>query len=215
MYNLAKKTETQVSNDIFPAEAWELISKNRERDDLVIIDVSTPNEYKDLHLEGAINVSLLSRFFKARLEVMEDLRRAETMGEDWTPLVVKAAVYYKGIELCVDALGSVILSDRDDPHLFEVARDVVAEALAGAEKALKELQEEQEEQAPHTVEVTWLTGHEEMDKDTGADEYTFITKGEATAFKRGVAEAMVFADGWLDASAETKIVPTKPPVSGS
>lgn len=47
-----------------------MISKNRERDDLVIIDVSTPKEYEDLHLEGAINVSLLSRFFKTRLDVM-------------------------------------------------------------------------------------------------------------------------------------------------
>ncbi|MBK5100839.1 MAG: rhodanese-like domain-containing protein [Desulfobacteraceae bacterium] len=67
MYNSANKTKIQVSKDIFPAETWELISKNRERDDLVVIDVSTPKEYKDLHLEGAINVSLLSRFFKARL----------------------------------------------------------------------------------------------------------------------------------------------------
>ena len=71
MCNSAKKTKIQVSKDIFPAEAWELIWKNRERDDVVIIDVSTPKEYKDLRLEGAINVSLLSRFFKARLEVMD------------------------------------------------------------------------------------------------------------------------------------------------
>jgi rhodanese-related sulfurtransferase len=71
MYDSAKKTKVQVSEDIFPREAWELISKNRERDDLVIIDVSTPREFKDLHLEGAIDVNLLSRFFKARLEVMD------------------------------------------------------------------------------------------------------------------------------------------------
>ena len=54
----AKKTKVQLSKDIFPAEAWELISKNRKSDDLVIIDVSTPQEYKNLHLEGAINVNL-------------------------------------------------------------------------------------------------------------------------------------------------------------
>lgn len=70
MYNSAKKTEIQVSNDIFPTEAWERITTTREND-LVIIDVGTPQEYRDLHLEGAINVSLLSRFFKARLEVMD------------------------------------------------------------------------------------------------------------------------------------------------
>ncbi len=70
MYDSVKKTKVQLSKDIFPTEAWELISKNRKSDDLVIIDVSTPPEYKDLHLEGAINVNLLSRFFKTRLDVM-------------------------------------------------------------------------------------------------------------------------------------------------
>ncbi len=71
MYDTVKKTKVQLSKYIFPAEAWELISKNREGDDLVIIDVSTPREYEGLHLEGAINVNLISRFFKARLEVMD------------------------------------------------------------------------------------------------------------------------------------------------
>ncbi|MBW2582191.1 MAG: rhodanese-like domain-containing protein, partial [Deltaproteobacteria bacterium] len=33
--------------------------------------VSTPQEYEDLHLEGAINVNLISKFFKTRLEVMD------------------------------------------------------------------------------------------------------------------------------------------------
>lgn len=61
----------QVPEEIFPAEAWELISKNRKSDRLVIIDVSTPEEYKDLHLEGAVNVSILSRFFKARIDIMD------------------------------------------------------------------------------------------------------------------------------------------------
>ena len=74
MYALAKRTKVRLSKDIFPAEAWELISKNREGDDLVIIDVSTPQEYKDLHLEGAINMNLISRFFKTRLDVMNKSR---------------------------------------------------------------------------------------------------------------------------------------------
>ncbi len=71
MDNLAKKTKVQVSKDIFPIEAQELLSKNRKNDGLVIIDVGTPQEYKNLHLEGAINVNLLSRFFKTRLDVMD------------------------------------------------------------------------------------------------------------------------------------------------
>ena len=70
MYDSAKETKVQLSKDIFPTEAWELISKNGKSDDLVIIDVSTPQEYEVLHLEGAINVSLLSRLFKARMDIM-------------------------------------------------------------------------------------------------------------------------------------------------
>jgi len=74
MYALAKKEEIQLSKDIFPLEAWELISKNKKGDDLIIIDLSTPQEYEDLHLEGAINVNLFSRFFKTRLDVMDKSR---------------------------------------------------------------------------------------------------------------------------------------------
>ncbi len=74
MHNSAKKTKVQLSEDIFPGEAWELISNNGEDDDVIIIDVSTPQEYKDLHLEGAINVNLISRFFKTRLDVMDKSR---------------------------------------------------------------------------------------------------------------------------------------------
>ena len=71
MKNLKSTTKHISSKDIYPTEAWELILKNKTGGDLTIIDVSTPQEYMALHLEGAINISLLSRFFKARLDVME------------------------------------------------------------------------------------------------------------------------------------------------
>ena len=74
MYNSVKQKKVQLSENIFPVEAWELISNNREDDDVIIIDVSTPQEYKDLHLEGAINMNLISRFFKTRLDVMDKSR---------------------------------------------------------------------------------------------------------------------------------------------
>jgi rhodanese-related sulfurtransferase len=74
MYDSVKNAEVNLFEDIFPLEAWELISNNRKGDDLVIIDVSMPREYKGLHLEGAINVNLFSRFFKSRLDVMDKSR---------------------------------------------------------------------------------------------------------------------------------------------
>ncbi|UCD32961.1 MAG: rhodanese-like domain-containing protein [Desulfobacterales bacterium] len=74
MYASVKNTKVQLSEDIFPAEAWEMISNNRKGKNLVIIDISTPQEYRVLHLEGAINVNLLSRFFKTRLDTMDKNR---------------------------------------------------------------------------------------------------------------------------------------------
>jgi len=70
MYASIKNAEVKLSEDIYPLEAWDLISNNGKGDDLVIMDVSTPREYEDLHLDGAINVNLFSRFFKSRLEAM-------------------------------------------------------------------------------------------------------------------------------------------------
>ena len=65
---------------------------------------------------------------------------------------------------------------------------------------------------PIKVEVTWDTGHEadeilnELDEDSEPATYQFATAGEAAAFVQGVNEAMDFANGWLDASASTRIV---------
>jgi rhodanese-related sulfurtransferase len=70
MHTQKENNSTKASEDIFPAEAWELISKNSGSNKPIIIDVSTPKEYEDLHLEGAINVSILSWFFKTRLDAM-------------------------------------------------------------------------------------------------------------------------------------------------
>jgi len=71
MPDSTNKTKSQPSKDIFPTEAWEWISKNGSRDNPVILDVSTPGEYKDRHLEGAVNINLFSKLFKARLDVMD------------------------------------------------------------------------------------------------------------------------------------------------
>lgn len=71
MFESAKTPEAQVMGDIFPAEAWELIWKNRDGVYPIILDVSTPREYEALHIEGAVNVNLLSRSFKVRLEAMD------------------------------------------------------------------------------------------------------------------------------------------------
>lgn len=71
MNDSRQRPTEQISKDLFPTAAWNLISENRTNDDLVILDVSTPREFEKLHLEGAVNVSLFSRSFKTHLNVMD------------------------------------------------------------------------------------------------------------------------------------------------
>lgn len=71
MQSSAKDQNAQLSRDIFPAEAWEMILQEKDNDNLVILDVSGPEEFRHLHLEGAINVNLISRFFKTRMDIMD------------------------------------------------------------------------------------------------------------------------------------------------
>lgn len=67
----SQQTSTPTSGDLFPLDAWNLIKHYRGKGELVIIDVSTPKEYHDLHLDGAINLNILSRLFKARLDALD------------------------------------------------------------------------------------------------------------------------------------------------
>ena len=71
MHHSIKEPKIESTRDIFPTEALELISQNGKSDELIIIDVSTPYEYGGLHLEGALNVSLFSRHFKVRMNLMD------------------------------------------------------------------------------------------------------------------------------------------------
>ncbi len=59
------------SQEIYPHEAWAWISKRGLNQAPVIIDVGTRKEFNYQHLEGAINISLLSRFFKARIKKLD------------------------------------------------------------------------------------------------------------------------------------------------
>jgi rhodanese-related sulfurtransferase len=47
--------------------AFDLIQKNRSNGDFVILDVRTPDEFKEGHIEGAINVDYNSGGFKTEL----------------------------------------------------------------------------------------------------------------------------------------------------
>mgnify|MGYP006287936221 CR=1 FL=1 len=68
------KTET-IIKDISPSEAYQLIQKNADNDDFVIIDVRTPAEYNEGHIKKAININFYNNDFRASLE---ELNKSKT-----------------------------------------------------------------------------------------------------------------------------------------
>jgi rhodanese-related sulfurtransferase len=71
MFDTAIDTQTKVSWNLFPGDAQALIEENKNRDDFVIVDVCSPQEFKDRHLENAININFISKSFKLRLTTLD------------------------------------------------------------------------------------------------------------------------------------------------
>ena len=94
MFDTAISTQTKISWNLSPGDAQELIEQTKNGDDLVIIDVCSPQEFKDRHLENAININFLSRSFKLRLS---------TLDKDRTYLVYCKA----GCRILADAMAKV------------------------------------------------------------------------------------------------------------
>ncbi len=61
------KEETQVIKNISPQEAHVLIEKNKKNPDFVILDVRTPEEFSEGHIENAVNLDFYSDNFKEDL----------------------------------------------------------------------------------------------------------------------------------------------------
>ena len=56
---------------ITPKEAYDLVRKNAGNPDFVILDVRTPDEYDEGHIEGAINIDFNSGGFKTELSELD------------------------------------------------------------------------------------------------------------------------------------------------
>jgi rhodanese-related sulfurtransferase len=58
--------------DILPAkDAFELIQKNKGNSHFVIVDVRTPEEFRDGHIEGAVNVDFRSGNFATEIDRLD------------------------------------------------------------------------------------------------------------------------------------------------
>ena len=51
-----------------PKDAFELIQKNKGNSDFVILDIRTPEEFRDGHIEGAVNVDFRSPNFGVEID---------------------------------------------------------------------------------------------------------------------------------------------------
>ncbi len=62
---------TQIIEDITPQEAYTSIQENQDNPDFVIIDVRTPEEFAEEHIENAINIDFYSETFPDELNIFD------------------------------------------------------------------------------------------------------------------------------------------------
>jgi len=63
--------KAQIIEDITPQEAFTLIQENQDNPNFVIIDVRTPEEFAEEHIENAINLDYRSETFQDELNKLD------------------------------------------------------------------------------------------------------------------------------------------------
>ena len=66
-----QETQTPIIENITPERALTLIQNNRDNPDFIIIDVRTPQEFAQEHIEGAINLDYYSEDFREQLNELD------------------------------------------------------------------------------------------------------------------------------------------------
>jgi len=69
--NTAPPSEAQIAEDITAEEAFNLIQANQQNPDFVIIDVRTPEEFAQGHIDNAINIDYYSNTFSDEIEALD------------------------------------------------------------------------------------------------------------------------------------------------
>lgn len=65
------ETQNEIIENVSPKEAYDLIQKNKDNPDFVILDVRTPEEFTNEHIENAINLDYYSETFKDDLNELD------------------------------------------------------------------------------------------------------------------------------------------------
>lgn len=73
----ATKTETtiQIAKDVTAQEAFNLIEENKNNPDFIIVDVRTPKEFVDGHIENAINMDFNSGVFSDEINKLDRAKK--------------------------------------------------------------------------------------------------------------------------------------------
>jgi rhodanese-related sulfurtransferase len=70
----AKSGDNRVLKDVTAEEAFDIIKSNAENPDFVVLDVRTPDEFNDGHLENAGNIDFYAGTFKDELSKLDKNR---------------------------------------------------------------------------------------------------------------------------------------------
>jgi len=64
-------SKTSKINDIVPEKSYELIVENKDNPDFIILDVRTPGEFSESHIEGAELINYQSPDFKDKVQELD------------------------------------------------------------------------------------------------------------------------------------------------
>jgi rhodanese-related sulfurtransferase len=113
--HVVKNKETFIIKTLEPRLAFEFIKKNRRNPNFVILDIRTPQEFQDGHIEGAVNVDYYSPTFVAYLEKLD---KAKTY-----------FVYCRVGRRSANAIGT--MTQKGFENIFRTSGDIVAWRAAG------------------------------------------------------------------------------------
>jgi len=68
---IKEKTAVQTIKDISVEEAYDLMGKNKDNQSFIIIDVRTPQEFANEHIENAVNLDYYSEKFRDELNRLD------------------------------------------------------------------------------------------------------------------------------------------------
>ncbi len=66
-----EKTAIRIIKDISVKEAYDLMGKNKDNQNFIIIDVRTPQEFANEHIENAVNLDYYSEEFQNELNELD------------------------------------------------------------------------------------------------------------------------------------------------